>query len=90
MFLNRILPFNKRVDLANWLSCEYAKRIRFMSKRTGQNLQKIRDTLQAISWSRDINTTETKYNKTCPAEKRDKRAKMIAERTVCTEQNQNA
>ena len=54
IFLNRILNFNKRVELSNWLSCESAECMTSMSKSTGQNIEDIRDTLQVISWSHDM------------------------------------
>ena len=63
LFLERILTFNKRIELAKWLETKPPERLSVLDDATKQNLTKIRTSLEKVSWNHDIEQIKEEYNK---------------------------
>ena len=63
LFLDRILTFNKRMELAKWLATKPPERLSVLDNATEQNLTKIRTCLEKVTWDHDIEQIKEEYNK---------------------------
>ena len=63
LFLERILTFNKRIELAKWLATKPPERLTVLDKATKQKLTNIRTSLEKVTWDHDIEQIKEEYNK---------------------------